>query len=326
MVGTLYYISNTINNKLYIGITYRPLHVRWLGHLSSANNGTSKLYQAMREIGRDKFSIHEIDKLPYGELERAETNTIIKYDTVNNGYNTTYGGEHPSTIDGITYRDILNDLIKGDLSLIDVASKYKVSMMYLKHVAYNEGINTIKDNYNNITNKKIGVICIGISAEHIYEFESMSEAYKWLVNFTGRNIKKGHFYYQVRYAINTGKIAYKNRWFTTEHIHDRIRKGLPICASLIDETKPANLMHKTNIKYMGVPILYSNKTTVDEVKNTHKNPFDDRQVPPGTVISYPFIKEEMQLLYPKYTANSIAKHVGVSCSTVNKWLIRFGLK
>lgn len=330
MIGTLYYISNTVNSKLYIGITYRPLNVRWMGHLSSANKGTSKLYKAMREYGRDKFSIHEIVKLPYGELEKAETATIIKYDTVNNGYNTTYGGEHPAIIDGDTYNNILIDLINGNMSLVDIAGKHKVSMVYLQHVAYNEGIELIRDNFNNMTNKKIGVICIGTSAEHIHEFESMSEAYKWLIKFTGRDIKEGHFYYQVKYAINTGKTAYKNYWFTSEHIKDRVNQGLHICMSLIDEDKPVNILYKTNIKYMGIPILSSNiecsPNRITKVDIIHKNQFDNRQVPSDTVISYPFVKEELQLLYPKYTANSIAKHVGVSYNTVNKWLIKFGLK
>jgi len=93
----IYKITNTINLKLYIGLTTVSLKERWSGHKAAANNGTNKhLYNSMRYYGIDKFKIEEIDQAKtLQELGEKERYYIKLYETQNpdKGYNLTAGGE-----------------------------------------------------------------------------------------------------------------------------------------------------------------------------------------------------------------------------------------
>lgn len=98
-IGIVYKITNKINNKLYIGITKRPLEYRWNLHKHCANRYKklwSHLYSAMRKYGIENFEIN-ILKTCYSDkqLYRAEIYFIKKFDTTNRlkGYNISKGGE-----------------------------------------------------------------------------------------------------------------------------------------------------------------------------------------------------------------------------------------
>lgn len=94
----VYKITNTVNGKVYIGITTKSVQSRWKAHLSNAfvKNVDYYLYKAMRKYGKEAFSIetiHEAETL--AELLEAEKRFITEcsaYATAN-GYNQTLGGE-----------------------------------------------------------------------------------------------------------------------------------------------------------------------------------------------------------------------------------------
>ena len=94
-IGTLYLISNDINDKLYIGKTYKTLKQRWKMHVSDSkkDNKNRHLYNAMKKYGIEHFQIKEIGRYEVGKLEEMEKYYIQKYDTYNNGYNCTLGGD-----------------------------------------------------------------------------------------------------------------------------------------------------------------------------------------------------------------------------------------
>lgn len=94
-IGILYSISNDINEKLYIGKTYKSLKQRWKLHVSDSkkDNKNRHLYNAMKKYGIEHFYIEEIGRYKSGELEEMEKYYIEKYDTYNNGYNCTTGGD-----------------------------------------------------------------------------------------------------------------------------------------------------------------------------------------------------------------------------------------
>lgn len=58
-MGTIYCITNKINNKMYIGQTARMLQERWKDHLESSRdlNNHRPLYLAMRKYGIENFSL-----------------------------------------------------------------------------------------------------------------------------------------------------------------------------------------------------------------------------------------------------------------------------
>lgn len=102
-MGVIYLISNTENNKLYVGKTIRPLQVRWNEHLKDVYNpqkNNNKLYRAMNKYGIDKFKIELLeDNVPDELLGIREQEYIKKLDSYYNGYNSTFGGEGESSVD-----------------------------------------------------------------------------------------------------------------------------------------------------------------------------------------------------------------------------------
>ena len=96
MKGKLYKITNTINNKVYIGKTYKTIEQRFKEHIRSSMKKIQKhrpLYNAMNKYGTDKFSIELINIYEQGLLEEMEIEFIEKYDSYHNGYNATLGGD-----------------------------------------------------------------------------------------------------------------------------------------------------------------------------------------------------------------------------------------
>lgn len=96
-MGIIYKITNTANDKVYIGMTRKTLGERKARHLKDCANINCrsynyKLYQAMRKIGVDKFKFEKIEECKDDELEEKERVYIQQYDSVRNGYNSAYGG------------------------------------------------------------------------------------------------------------------------------------------------------------------------------------------------------------------------------------------
>lgn len=102
----IYKITNTINSKLYIGLTSVSLRERWVNHKSNAKNPlkyTSALYSSMRKHGIENFSIEQIDTASsLEELNIKEKVWIRALNTLApSGYNLDDGGGsqncHPET-------------------------------------------------------------------------------------------------------------------------------------------------------------------------------------------------------------------------------------
>ena len=88
----IYKISNSINNKVYIGQTIRPIEERFKRHINDATNYILDTHfaRAIRKYGKENFYIEEIDKANnQEELNLKEQYWIRYYDSINNGYNET---------------------------------------------------------------------------------------------------------------------------------------------------------------------------------------------------------------------------------------------
>lgn len=99
IVSGIYCITNKINNKKYIGLS-KDIYRRWGEHKRVPFCSTSReynypLYNAIRKYGLENFSfviLEECDDLKL--LKEKEKKWIKYYDSINNGYNLTEGGEH----------------------------------------------------------------------------------------------------------------------------------------------------------------------------------------------------------------------------------------
>ena len=92
---SIYKISNNVNDKVYIGVTTRTIEERFNEHKSRIEERNSlHLYQAMQKYGRENFKIEKIDTAnSLEEMYEKEKYYIKLYDSYNNGYNMTLGGE-----------------------------------------------------------------------------------------------------------------------------------------------------------------------------------------------------------------------------------------
>ena len=90
----IYKIINNINNKVYIGKTEYSVEKRWKEHCNDAfkdRNEKRPLYAAIRKYGIKNFSIELIEETNIPE--EKEIYWIKYYNSFENGYNATLGGD-----------------------------------------------------------------------------------------------------------------------------------------------------------------------------------------------------------------------------------------
>ena len=89
----LYKITNTVNNKTYIGITSLTLEQRLSIHISHSKNPKYPIQYAINKYGSENFSIELLqeseDRAYVNQLEEP---TILEHNSRDNGYNVAIGG------------------------------------------------------------------------------------------------------------------------------------------------------------------------------------------------------------------------------------------
>ena len=109
----IYCITNKINNKKYVGLTTKPIKLRFYYHkyLAEHNKGYY-LHAAMRKYGVENFEIEKLDTAKnIEELKEKEIEYIKKLDTFRNGYNLTEGGDH-NVNKGFTLAFIQDEIVR----------------------------------------------------------------------------------------------------------------------------------------------------------------------------------------------------------------------
>lgn len=94
--GIIYKATNVINGKIYIGQTVQRLHVRIRDHINTALTNHSNIYfhNAIRKYGKENFEWEIIECCDSKEeLDEIEFHYIKQYNSFENGYNLTMGGE-----------------------------------------------------------------------------------------------------------------------------------------------------------------------------------------------------------------------------------------
>ena len=95
MIG-IYKITNQITNKVYIGQSIN-IQYRWKQHKQQAKNNrkNNKLYQAMRKYGIENFLFEVIEQCKFSQqqLDNRQRYWIEYYNSYENGYNSTRGGQ-----------------------------------------------------------------------------------------------------------------------------------------------------------------------------------------------------------------------------------------
>jgi len=137
----IYKITNMINNKCYIGQSVN-IKQRWKNHKTvnpKDHEYNYPLYQAFRKYGINNFNFEVIEECSIDELNNKEEYWIKYYNSYNNGYNQTLGGNQPTHYNKIT-PDILSQitylLANTTLYHSQIAQQFNVSTEMI------QGINT----------------------------------------------------------------------------------------------------------------------------------------------------------------------------------------
>lgn len=101
-MGYIYLIINNINGHKYIGKTTQSIKKRWQEHLNDSKKEdceTRPLYRAIRKYGAENFSIEEVERCDVTTLSEREQYWIQYYNTYEDGYNATLGGDGRIVLD-----------------------------------------------------------------------------------------------------------------------------------------------------------------------------------------------------------------------------------
>lgn len=184
MTGIIYKITNSINDKVYIGQTRMSLPARWSKHKQIAQKSNKGLYGAMQKYGIENFKIEEIIRCEIEKLNELEVFYIKKYNSFYNGYNLTIGGDNAPT-NGLVLNE--KEVIKKYIELkyiTDTAKFFKCCEKTIKNIfdKHNIKIEYIPKNIDLIKNyhcdnsKKIKIV------ELNKEFDSLINCAQWLIN------------------------------------------------------------------------------------------------------------------------------------------------
>ena len=89
-VRGIYKVTNKINGKVYIGQSV-DIGRRWRQHMTAKDD--IYFHKAIQKYGVENFEWEVIEKCKKSELDERESYWIEYYDSFNNGYNCTKGGD-----------------------------------------------------------------------------------------------------------------------------------------------------------------------------------------------------------------------------------------
>lgn len=206
----IYCITNTINNKKYIGQTVTSLSERYAKHKYDAfsHQSTYAIHTAMRKYGFDAFKINQIEECSLSELDEREQYWIQYYDTYNKGYNETRGGEGNQRYN---YYQIYN-LFNQGLNQTEIADLVGCDRHTVKRVLNAFDINDDVTKSHKYGNAKKQVLCIEKQTLQILNvfsslteaarYEGISIAYMSLICNNKRKLNKNYTYMKTKGEYN----------------------------------------------------------------------------------------------------------------------------
>lgn len=175
-MGSIYKITNKINDKVYIGQTTTSLESRFYKHCWDAKNkenANSPLYKAMLKYGIENFSISLIENCENSLLDEREKYWIQYYNSFyGDGYNATSGGGGNAKVDEQEIL-ILWEQGKNQKEIAKTLScdRHTVS----KHLVSNN-ISHLDRQRNKIGNAKKTVLQLNLAGEVVAEYVSATAA------------------------------------------------------------------------------------------------------------------------------------------------------
>lgn len=189
MIG-IYKITNTINNKIYIGQSVNiqeriSEHKRLAYDAKFLNKFQYPLYLALNKYGVEKFTFEIImeckeEELNYWEQYWIEKLNTYIHNTNSQGYNLTRGGDGHRTISQEQIEEIITlwneGLSTGDISLITEIEKHAIIRYLKENTNYTVEESNKRGHINSSIHHQKVINIYNKYGKLIYNFNSVKEA------------------------------------------------------------------------------------------------------------------------------------------------------
>ena len=184
MRGFIYKITNTINSKSYIGQTIQNVKERFYQHCATKCSQAvlnMVIHKAITKYGKSNFTIEVIEEVESANLNDRERYWIRYYDSYNNGYNSTEGGQ-----DGIKlFKNLDTESIvreyKSGKSLREIGRLFNVDKQTIKDLLVRNNINLRTTRTYKLSQKDrediIKDLSLGLSRKEIISKWHISKGY-----------------------------------------------------------------------------------------------------------------------------------------------------
>ena len=184
MRGFIYKITNKINGKSYIGQTIQNVKERFYQHCATKCSQAilnMVIHKAINKYGKSNFTIEVIEEVESTNLNDRERYWIRYYDSYNNGYNSTEGGQ-----DGIKlFKNLDTESIvreyKSGKSLREIGRLFNVDKQTIKDLLVRNNINLRTTKTYKLSQKDrkdiIKDLSLGLSRKEIISKWHISKAY-----------------------------------------------------------------------------------------------------------------------------------------------------
>ncbi len=180
MSNKIYKIVNILNSKVYIGKTSRDLETRFKQHINNTSNCKSAICAAIQKYGKENFQIILIeDNISDNKINERERYWIQFFNSYNDGYNLTPGGDGKSLSD-IEINNI-RELWELGLSCYEISNKLNLphSTVYHRICKYPD-YDAQENKKRAKTNEYKEISQYSEKGEFIQKFYSITEASKQL--------------------------------------------------------------------------------------------------------------------------------------------------
>lgn len=136
--GYIYIITNSVNDKVYIGQTIQNPEERWKEHCRFGSKAERNMLikRAIYKYGKEYFRMQILEKCLIEELNDKERYYIEKYNSYKYGYNMTKGGQDgakPLKLSECQQQECI-ELYNTGFSLRQIATEYGVDKYTVKHI------------------------------------------------------------------------------------------------------------------------------------------------------------------------------------------------
>lgn len=184
MRGFIYKITNTINSKSYIGQTIQNVKERFYQHCATKCSkavSNMAIHRAIKKYDKSNFTVEVIEEIDSANLNDRERYWIRYYDSYNNGYNSTEGGQ-----DGIKlFKNLDTESIvreyKSGKSLREIGRLFNVDKQTIKDLLVRNNINLRTTRTYKLSQKDrediIKDLSLGLSRKEIISKWHISKGY-----------------------------------------------------------------------------------------------------------------------------------------------------